>query len=283
MDHPDPLPVPTGLGAARLCALALAVAGLAAALAPEGQAADFASTRPTLRVDYWQRRQDEITASLADAKALESVHVVFLGDSITDFWHLDDNPWFVGRKCGRSVWDESFAGNPARNRAINLGLSGDRLENVLFRLLPKASGGLGELDSPSLNPGFIVLMVGINNTFAGEDPVAESVYAGVVAVLEAVHARKPGAIIVLESMLPTNDEAKNALVVRPVNRRLAALVATGPHAAYARWLDLYPLYTDPSGRQVDALFNDGLHPTREGYRVWRDALVPLLDALRASR
>ena len=62
MDHPDPLPVPTGLGAARLCALALAVAGLAAALAPEGQAADFASTRPTLRVGNGPAAESRLSA-----------------------------------------------------------------------------------------------------------------------------------------------------------------------------------------------------------------------------
>ena len=190
--------------------------------------------------------------------------------------HSGPNPWFPAQKCGRAIWDESFAGQLPENLAINLGISGDRMEHVLFRLLPQTAGGLGHLDAPGLQPEFIVLMIGINNTWAGEEPLAESVFAGIRAVLMAVHERQPKATVILQSLLPTNDEAKNRDVVRPVNQQLVGLVASQPFAVYTRYLDLYSSFVDANGQH----FNDGLHPSESGYRIWRDQPVPFLRQVR---
>ena len=78
------------------------------------------------------------------------------------------------------------------NFALNIGISGDRTEHLLFRILPKVQGGLGQLDAEALVPEFLVLMVGINNSYAPEMPVADSVFEGVLAVMRSLHARKPG-------------------------------------------------------------------------------------------
>lgn len=245
-------------------------------------ATEFISTKAAARVDYWQQRQADITTELKERKDLPAVRLVFLGDSITDFWHLGANPWIPAMRCGRSIWDESFAGQPPENLAINLGISGDRMEHVLFRLLPQSAGGLGHLDAPGLHPEFVVLMIGINNTWAAETPMAESVFAGIKAVLTAVHERQPKSTVILQSLLPTNDEAKNRDVVRPVNQQLAGLVASQPFAAYTHYLDLYSSFVDASGHQLRKHFNDGLHPSEAGYRVWRDQLVPFLRRVRAA-
>ena len=265
-------------GSVALLALSLGFGPVSArAVAP-----DFVSTHPLQRVDYWQQRQADITTELKERRDLPAVRLVFLGDSITDFWHLGPNPWFPTMRCGRAIWDESFAGRPPENLAINLGISGDRMEHVLFRLLPQSAGGLGHLDAPGLHPEFVILMIGINNTWAAETPMAESVFAGIKAVLTAVHERQPQATVILQSLLPTNDEAKNHDVVRPVNQQLAGLVASQPFVGYARYLELYSSFVDASGQQLSQHFNDGLHPSESGYRIWRDRLVPFLDQVRAA-
>ena len=127
-----------------------------------------------------------------------------------------------------------------------------------------------------------MLLVGINNSWAAEEPVADSVFEGVRAVIQALHAGKPNARIILQTLLPTNEEARNVEVVRPVNRRLVALAGSPPYANFVSLLDLYPAFVDASGKQIDSLFNDGLHPSEAGYRVWRDQLVPFLDTTRAK-
>jgi lysophospholipase L1-like esterase len=263
--------------------LATTFAACASLLGPVAQAADFASVRPTARVEYWQQRQAKIDAQVADATSLRDVRLVFVGDSITDFWLLDDDPWIPGRIHGRRVWDESFGGAVKENRALNIAISGDRTEHLLHRILPKSQGGLGQLDTPALVPDFLVLMVGINNSYAPESPVADSVFEGVRAVMRALHARKPGARLLLQSLLPTSEPARDAAVVKPVNARLAALAQSPEFAGFTTWLDLYPSFVDAQGRQDGKLFLDGLHPSEAGYLVWRDRLVPALAEARAGK
>ncbi len=261
-----------------LVALLLASASL---IAPGARAADFVSTRPTARIEYWQQRQATIQAQLADAERLRAVKLVFVGDSITDFWLLGDDPWIPGRLHGRKLWDESFAGAVPQNFALNIGISGDRTEHLLFRILPRSQGGLGQLDAEALAPEFFVLMVGINNSYAPEPPVADSVFEGVLAVMRSLHARKPGTRILLQSILPTSEPARDDTVVKPVNLRLAALVTNPEFAAFTTWIDLYPSFVDARGSQDARLFVDGLHPSEAGYRVWRDRLVQALATARS--
>jgi lysophospholipase L1-like esterase len=261
------------------------VALLIATFGIQAQAADgFASTKPTQRVEYWQKREADIAVQLRDTEALSKVKLVFLGDSITDFWQLDDNPWVTGQLFGKQSWDESFTGVPAENLALNLGISGDRTEHVLYRILPASAGGLGQLDAPELRPDVILVLIGVNNTWAEETPVVDSVVAGIVQVLAAAHARKPDAHIVLQSLIPTSDAVKNRDVLLPVNRRIADLAASPQFSAFVSYLDLYPLFADAAGQQVSGYFvNDGVHPNQTGYRIWRDRLVPYLLELRARR
>ena len=218
---------------------------------------------------------------MADSARLPAVKLVFVGDSITDFWLLGDDPWIPGRMHGRRIWDESFGGAVPQNLALNIGISGDRTEHLLYRILPKAQGGLGELDAAALAPEFFVLMVGIYNSSAPEAPVADSVFEGVLAVLRSLHARKPGARLLLQSILPTSEPARDDAVVRPVNARLLALAKSPEFVGFTTWLDLYPSFVDAQGHQDTRLFVDGLHPSEAGYRVWRDRLVPALASARA--
>jgi lysophospholipase L1-like esterase len=263
---------------APLLGLILPVALSAQAVLPP-DAPRFRSETPTARVDYWQQREAQILRELGGTADLSPVRLVFIGDSITDFWHLDENPWFKGRWMGRQIWDESFAGADPANRAINFGVSGDRIEHVLFRLTP-ARVGMGLLDRPDLKPEFLIIMLGINNTFDGEEPMADSLFKGVKAVIDLAHQTKPATGIILQSILPTDDAVKNAEVVAVVNRRLKQLAAERGYRQFIHYLDLYPSFVDQSGLQKKDLFADGLHPNKAGYAVWRDALVPALAAAR---
>lgn len=242
----------------------------------------FASTQPAARVEHWQKREAEINSHLRDAKDLSAIKLLFVGDSITDFWLFDDNPWVTGQKYGRKVWDESFGKTGSENYAFNIGISGDRIEHILYRILPKSAGGMGQLDAPQLNPDFLVVMLGINNSWAAENPVADSIFEGVHVALSALHARKPKSRIVLQSLLPTNDIVKNKEVVLEVNKRLKKLAASPEFSGFTSYLDLYPAFTDATGMQLGNYFTDGLHPNQDGYFVWRDQLVAFLKTARNS-
>jgi lysophospholipase L1-like esterase len=258
----------------KLAAALLLLLGLASS------APDFVSEHPKARVEDWHQREAEINAALADTAKLKSVRLLFVGDSITELWLRGINEWAPGQTYGRKFWEESFNRPGSNTYALNLGVSSDRSEHVLFRILPKTEGGLGELDAPQLDPDVIVLMIGINNAWAPNKLAADSVFAGARKVLIALHERKPRARIVLQSLLPTSFPAMNLAVVQPVNQRLRALATTLPTSGYTNYLDLYPAFVDSAGRQDRRLFNDGVHPSEAGYRVWRDRLVPFLAKVR---
>lgn len=257
------------LTAAISLAIGLAIGGDAA-----GQSRFVAET-PTARVDYWQKRAADIEQTVRGPHSLRAIRIVFIGDSITDFWHLDANPWFPGKYCGRAIWDETFSGAAPGLKALNLGVSGDRIEHVLYRLLPKARGGGGWLDRQDLQPERIFLMLGINNSFDAERPATASIVRGVEATIARIRERKPAAQIIVQSILPTDDEAKNRDLVIPVNTQLRAFAE---QAVGTKYLDLYAAFVDDHGSQRREYFNDALHPSREGYRLWRDRVVAFLKA-----
>jgi len=80
-----------------------------------------------------------------------------------DFWLLGDEPWIPGRMHRHRVWYESFGSAVPEHLALNTGISGDRTEHRLFRILPKSQGGLAQLDAEALAPEFFLLTAGINN------------------------------------------------------------------------------------------------------------------------
>ena len=139
-------------------------AGPTASLAQD----QFMSTRPVARQEYWQTRETEIARQLGKVNDLPRYKLVFIGDSITDFWQMHEDLWVKGRWHGGAIWDETFGGADPALYALNLGISGDRTEHMLYRLMPKSAGGQGELDHPDLNPEYLVIMAGINNSWSPE-------------------------------------------------------------------------------------------------------------------
>lgn len=260
-----------------LLAVTMFASAHSAAIAAESV---FKSAQPAPRVEHWQQRLIAIDQETKSGRGMSAVRIVFLGDSITDFWLLPESPWQKNLRYGRTIWDESFGTAAGANRSLNMGISGDRIEHVLYRIHPRRAGGLGQLDAPELDPDFVVLLIGINNTWMSEDPVVDSIVEGVRAVLTTVHARKPRARIVLQTLLPTGEFDRNQHIVQPVNRRLAALAGSSAFSNYVALFDLHAAFLDRDGRQISNLFIDGLHPNEAGYRVWRDKLLPFLEQER---
>jgi beta-glucosidase len=190
------------------------------------------------------------------AKANPKAEVVFIGDSITHGW--DDT--------GRSVWDREFA----PMNALNLGVSGDRTEHVLWRLQQ------GAYDA--LRPRVIVMMIGTNNTGHRMDPPQE-IADGVGAILADLHERFPKAKLALLAIFPreesrddpmrTNNDAANALLMEMARER------------NIHWLDVSPAFCDADGTLSQELMPDLLHPNEQGYEAWAGALVgPLRGWMR---
>ena len=237
------------------------------------------STRPARHIDesadWVQKRYRAIERDLSGGADLAAVKVLFVGDSITQFYAGDDEA------AQAAAWRAAYSSPGLPNYALNLGVAGDRTENLLYRLLPEAAGGMGHLDDPRIQPQIIVLMIGINNTWSSIQDMVRLTVEGQLAVIRRLRELRPNAALVVNSLLPTNNLIHDRELVEPVNKRLAAEVAR--MGRDVSWLDAYPAFLRPNGAGDPTLFKDGVHPNAAGYARWSAALMPKLDALRAAR
>ena len=192
--------------------------------------------------------------------------VVFVGDSITHFWE----------GAGHDVWTNRFASG--EYRALNVGISGDRTEHVLWRL------DHGQLDGT--DPKAIVLMIGTNNTghWQAEDESVNDTVLGIRAIVERLRKRFPRAKLILHPIFPrgNEDEKSRAAHERPRanNEKVNALIRGFADGTSVIWCDFNAKWTPDGGWGVPKeLMPDGIHPSAAGYAIWRAALEPLLDRI----
>jgi lysophospholipase L1-like esterase len=194
----------------------------------------------------------------------DGIDIALLGDSITQGWGggWDGAPF-------NAAWQKHFAGL----KTVNLGIGGDRMENILWRL------DHGALDGAS--PKVIVLKIGVNNAplvFANGAPAASAAH-GIKLCIENLRLRCPQSQIVLVKILPAFDPSKETgAKVREINAALDGLkLDVDPHVHV---LDLWSDFTNPDGTLKIALYSDGhLHLGAAGYEVFAAKLKPVVEKL----
>ncbi len=199
------------------------------------------------RAFWWPRWQ----AKLQEAKMLgDKAEIVFLGDSITNFWETN----------GKEVFDETFP----RYGTLNLGFSGDRTQHTLW--IARESGIF-----KIVHPKLIVLLIGTNNIGWRESSPQETV-EGIKLILEALRAQAPQAKILLFAVFPCGAKPDDAMrkLVEEINRGLPKL-ADGENIFY---VDISDKLTNADGTIDPAVMPDYLHPAKAGYATWRDAILP---------
>ena len=182
------------------------------------------------------------------------IGVLFLGDSITDFW---------------TRAPDVYQAHYGPMHPANFGISGDRTEHVLWRI------DHGELDG--IHPKVVVLMIGTNNI--GDS--AAHITAGVEKVVDEIHAKLPDSKLLLLAIFPRGADPATPQVVKmrakidKVNAALAKL----DDGKRTRYLDIGPKFLEPDGAISVDVMKDGLHPTPKGYAIWADAMQPTLDQM----
>ena len=187
------------------------------------------------------------------------VDILFMGDSITDFW----------RNRGSNVWNQYYA----PRHAADFGISGDRTQHVLWRM------DNGELDG--IKPKVVVLMIGTNNTGKERDKktprntVPETI-AGVQAVVADIRARLPDSKILLLAIFPRGDGGpEQQAQINEINPVIAKL----DDGKMVKFLDIGAKFLDANGALPTSIMPDLLHPNEHGYQIWADAMNPTLDEM----
>lgn len=219
-------------------------------VAAEKARADRAETRLRDWPNFGRYREAN-TKIMAPAKGEE--RVVFLGDSITDSWKLD----------------EYFPGQPF----INRGISGQTTPQMLIRFRP---------DVIDLKPRVVVILAGTNDISGNTGPATpETIQGNLTSIMEL--ARANNIQVVISSVLPISDYNKNKegkQIVRSQIRPPAQILAMNEwiknYAAKngAVYLDYFSAMVDDKGFLKEDLADDGLHPNKKGY----DVMKPLAEA-----
>ncbi len=184
------------------------------------------------------------------------IDVLFMGDSITDFWRNLDAPY-----AGKPVFDKYF-GNL---KAANFGIAGDTTQGVLYRL----QNGEGK----GFSPKAVMLMIGTNNTMQNN---AEEIAEGIGAVVLELQKDFPKAKILLLAVFPrsTPDDPVRATITE-INSKISKL-HDGDRVHY---MDIGPRFLDDRGFIPSDVMSDGLHPTTKGYEIWAEAVKDKLYSL----
>jgi lysophospholipase L1-like esterase len=193
--------------------------------------------------------------------------VVFMGDSITDLWRLE----------------EYFPGKPYVNR----GIGGQTTPQMLVRMYP---------DVINLKPAVMVLLAGTNDIARNTGPMtSEMIQENIMAMTEL--AQHHGIKVILCSILPVSDYP----FLKQQSGQAPAATGPGPGAprvkmtdgrppadilklntwmkdyaarANAIYVDYFTAVVDEKGWLKDPYSADGLHPNAEGYKV----MAPIVAA-----
>ena len=186
---------------------------------------------------YWATRHQEILSY----NKKHHPAIVFIGNSITHMWGGEPLSSIAN---GTDSWDDLFK---PRN-TVNMGFGWDRTENVLWRLYHD------ELDGFEAKQ--IFMMIGTNNF--GRDSISEIV-KNIQFLFSAIHLRQPKAQLFTIGILPRRGLEKKVV---DINRLLAKAAAT----MHAKFIDPGKVLLNKKSEIDESLFNDGLHPSAEGYR-----------------
>jgi lysophospholipase L1-like esterase len=199
-------------------------------------------------ISWWHPRHLQ---KLEEVKASKNAQLIFVGDSITQGWERE----------GFNVWNRNYS----KYNAIDLGFSGDRTENILWRLLH------GEVEG--LNPKVAVLMFGTNNTGHRQEK-PELTAAAIKRDIEELQKRLPNTKLLLLAIFPRDEKPDGEL--RQINNRVNDIIATFADNKKIYFLDINKSFLDENGVLSRDIMPDLLHPNEKGYEIWAKAMEPTL-------
>ncbi len=192
----------------------------------------------------------------------KNMKVMFLGDSITMYWQKT-----LKIENGQKVWDKYYRDLPAGN----YGISGDKTENVLWRL---TEGG----DLTGVKTPMIVLLVGINNLYQGDSP--ENTAEGIKTIVNLLRRRLPLSKIMLLGIFPSRQSPTDPIreKIKIVNLIIKKLADDGN----VNFLDIGRVFLEDDGSISREILRDYIHLSAKGYACWAEAMNPHLFKLLKS-
>jgi len=195
--------------------------------------------------DKWSRDWGNIHKYDADngkvpAPAPNEKRVVFMGNSITEFWKWNDSTFFIGKNY------------------YNRGISGQTTPQMLVRFRE---------DVINLKPQVVVILAGINDIAENTGPIKlEDTFGNIASMVEL--ARNAHIKVVLSSVLPANHFPWRPSII-PTEKVISLNKMLKDYADKNNivYLDYYSAMVDSEKGLPKNLSGDGVHPNLAGYKI----------------
>ena len=188
------------------------------------------------------------------------IDVLLVGDSITQQW---------GSPLDKGVLNDAWKKQFASYKTINIGIGGDKIQNLLWRL---DHGGV-----EGLEPRFVVVMIGNNNMFFTPETGIEPVAKGVQVCVANIRDRFPKAEVIAVKILPAHAPGNRFYEdISKTNAAIDRLKLNSDPKVHV--LDITgDFVTSDGGLKKDLFTPDNIHLSLEGYAVYAERLKPLID------
>jgi lysophospholipase L1-like esterase len=172
--------------------------------------------------------------------------IVFMGNSITEFWAITDSSFFANRTY------------------IDRGISGQTSPQMLLRF---------RQDVINLKPTVVVILAGINDIAENTGKIAlEDVFGNIVSMAQLAKENKIK--LILSSVLPVYDFPWHP-GLQPAEKivKLNSMIKSYCGENNIEYVDYYSDMVDERKGLDKRFTDDGVHPTIAGYKI----MEPLIE------
>lgn len=177
---------------------------------------------------------------------------LFLGDSITDFYPLD----------------EYYDNLPV----VNSGISGNRTTDILNDMIKRVY---------QYNPTKIFILIGTNDLDSNDSDIVDRTYKNIKKIITKIKNNRSRAKIYLESVYPVNKDVDSNAVNNRDNKKIKRLNKKIENYCLStnncNYINLYNDLVDANGNLNSKYTTDGLHLNSLGYVVVTRELLPFLS------
>jgi len=222
------------------------------------QAADVVKTHSAVTPvpverNKWVERHESFNARAQQG----DVDLIFIGDSITHGWEHN----------GKEVWDKYYGDR----KAMNLGISGDRTQHVIWRLQN------GNIDG--ISPKAAVLMIGTNNSGGNGNP-PEEIADGITAIVNLLREKLPETKVLILAIFPRGD---TPCARRDRVAQASEMVRGLADGKMVHYMDIGKHFVHADGTITKDIMPDYLHLTPLGYKIWAIAIESKLRELLGEK
>lgn len=180
--------------------------------------------------------------------------IIFMGDSLTDFWQYGDPSFF-------------------NQKRLNRGISGQVSAQMLLRF---------QADVIAHKPRVVHILAGGNDLASNAGLTTEQVFKDNMIAMTTL-AKANGVKVIIGS-LPPITKAWWAADLQPIDeiKRLNIWLKAFAKANGYGFVDYYNPLMGKDGSIAKEYSNDGVHPNRNGYKVMEKAAKPIIEKILKS-